>query len=280
MYPLILLIAVMIALSCSLLGNFLVVQGASLMSDAISHSILFGIATLFLITGNVASPLLFWGAVISGGLSVVLVRLMSSWACIKEDVAIGLVFPAFFSAGVILICLYASQTHLDIDMVLLGDLVFAPFDRLWIANIDFGPRALWISTILFLINASGIILFYRPLTLISFDPTYAQVIGMNPQLLNIIFILMVSANAVAAFDVVGSLVVIGLLIVPPATAFLISKQMYYMILLSLFFACVSAIGGCTAAFWFDVSIAGSIAVFCTIIFLIILLSRRWIITAV
>jgi manganese/zinc/iron transport system permease protein len=267
----IMVIAAITASSCALLGNFLVVQGASLISDAISHSILFGIALMFLVTGTISSPLLFWGAVASGGLSVVMVRLLGRWAKIKEDVAIGVVFPAFFSAGVVLICLYANQVHLDIDMVLLGDLVFVPFDRLRFSGVDWGPRAFWIASVLFIINSGGICIFYRSLVATSFDPIYAQVIGMNPARIRIFFILLVSVNAVAAFEIVGSLVVIALLIVPPATAFLISTSMHQMITGSLVFALISSTVGCSVAFYSDVSIAGSIAVTCSLVFATVLL---------
>ncbi len=136
------LIAVVVAVACALPGTFLVLRRLALVSDAISHSILLGIVLGFLITESVTSPLLLVGAALVGLATVVLVQLLERTGLVREDAAIGLVFPALFSIGVILIARYADGVHLDVDAVLLGELAFAPFDRLELLGWDWGPVAL------------------------------------------------------------------------------------------------------------------------------------------
>ena len=136
------LIALVVAVACALPGVFLVLRRMAMMSDAISHAILLGIVIAFFIVEDITSPFLIIGAALTGVLTVTLVELLHRTRLVKEDAAIGLVFPALFSLGVILISRYAGDVHLDVDAVLLGELAFAPFDRLVIAGRDIGPTAL------------------------------------------------------------------------------------------------------------------------------------------
>ena len=141
----IILIAAVVAASCALIGSFLVLRRMALMSDAISHAILFGIVLMFFVVESTTSPLLVLAATLTGLLTVALVEALTRTQLVKEDAAIGLVFPLLFSIGVILISRYAANVHLDVDAVLLGELAFAPFNRLIVAGIDIGPQALWLA---------------------------------------------------------------------------------------------------------------------------------------
>ncbi len=134
----ILAIAVCTAVACSLVGTFLVLRRLAMLSDAISHAILPGIVIAFFITGDLASPWLVLGAAATGVLTVALVEALTRTRRLKEDAAMGLVFPALFSIGVVLISRYAGNVHLDVDAVLLGELAFAPFDRF-----ELGGRSTW-----------------------------------------------------------------------------------------------------------------------------------------
>ena len=133
------LIAAVVAVACALPGCFLVLRRMAMLSDAISHAILPGIVLAFFITHNLSSPLLVLAAAATGLLTVVLVELLSRTGLLREDAAIGLVFPALFSIGVILISVYARDVHLDVDAVLLGELAFAPFNRFEVGGYDLGP---------------------------------------------------------------------------------------------------------------------------------------------
>ena len=124
------LIASLVAIVCAIPGTFLVLRKMAMISDAISHSILPGIVIGFFITQDLNSPVLILLAALTGVLTVVLVEKIQQTKLVKEDTAIGLVFPALFSVGVIMIAKYANDVHLDIDAVLLGELAFTPFDRI------------------------------------------------------------------------------------------------------------------------------------------------------
>ena len=157
----IMIIASLTAITCALPGVFLVLRRVSLMSDAISHAILFGIVCAFFITKNLSSPLLIVGATLTGILTVTLTELVIYTKKLKEDAAIGLVFPLLFSIAVILISRFASDIHLDTDAVLLGEIAFAPFNRLIANNIDLGPQGMWAIGTVLLLNILFVSLFYK-----------------------------------------------------------------------------------------------------------------------
>jgi manganese/zinc/iron transport system permease protein len=252
-------IAVLVAVTCALPGVFLVLRRMALMSDAISHSILLGIVLAFFVVEDIASPFLIAAAAATGVLTVSLVELLNRSRLVKEDAAIGLVFPALFSVGVILISRYAGNVHLDVDAVLLGELVFAPFDRLEIGTRDFGPRILWLMSAILLVNAAFLGFFYKELKLTTFDASLAAALGFAPGLVHYLFMTLVSVTAVGAFDAVGSILVVALMIGPPATAFLLTDRLGWMIGLSCSIGAASAVSGYWVSHLFDVSVAGSMA---------------------
>ncbi len=192
-------------------------------------------------------------------LTVSLVELLNRSRLVKEDAAIGLVFPALFSVGVILIARHAGNVHLDVDAVLLGELVFAPFDRLEIAGRDAGPRILWVMSVILLLNAGFLALFYKEMKLTTFDASLAAALGFAPGLIHYLFMTLVSVTAVGAFDAVGSILVVALMIAPPATAFLLTDRLGWMITLSCAIGALSAVSGYWLSFLLDVSVAGSMA---------------------
>lgn len=260
-------IAVVAAIACSLPGVFLVLRGVALMSDAISHAILLGIVVMFLFVQQLHSHWLLWGAACAGMATVWCTETLMQTGRMKKETAIGLVFPLFFSVGVILITLYARNVHLDSDMVLLGDIAFAPFHRLHVDGWDMGPYALWQLGAVVFLNLSIITLFFKELRMVTFDPEYAQVSGFSPTRMHYLIMLLASITAVSAFDIVGSIVVVALMITPAATAFLLTKQLRNMIALSLLFGAASALLGCAFAMLCDVSIAGSIAMMAGVLFM-------------
>ena len=150
------LLAAVVAAACALPGVFLILRRMALLSDAISHSVLLGIVLAFFVVRDLGSPVLLLGAAAMGVLTVALVEMMHRTRLVREDAAIGLVFPALFSLGVILISRYAGDVHLDLDAVLLGEIAFAPFDRLVVGGRDLGPRGLWVMGSILLLNAAAI----------------------------------------------------------------------------------------------------------------------------
>ncbi len=259
-------IALVASIACSLPGVFLVLRGVALMSDAISHAILLGIVITFLIVQQLNSPWLLIGATVAGMVTVWCTEKLIHTGHIKKDTAIGIVFPFFFSIGVILITLCVRNVHLDSDMVLLGDIAFAPFTRFFLGGYDLGPYALWQLGAIVVFNLSLITLFFKELSLVTFDPEYAHVSGFSPNFVHYLIMFLASITAVSAFDIVGAIVVVALMITPAATAFLCTKQLKEMIQLSLFFSILSTCLGYALAIACDVSIAGSIAMMAGVVF--------------
>ena len=253
------LIAVVVAVSCALPGVFLVLRRTAMVSDAITHSVLLGIVLAFFVVESLTSPLLLLGAAVVGLLTVVLVELVKATGLVREDAAIGLVFPALFSAGVILVSRYAGSVHLDTDAVLLGELAFAPFDRLVVAGYDLGPKSLVVMSGVLLVNAAAIGVFYKELKLATFDGGLARALGFSPTLVHYGLMALVSVTAVGAFNAVGSILVVALFVAPPATAYLLTDRLAAMLAIAAAVGALSGVAGYWLAYALDASIAGSMA---------------------
>ncbi len=266
------LIAVTVAVACAIPGVFLVLRRLALLSDAISHAILFGIVIAFLVVHDLSSPFLVLAATLTGVLTVSLVSLINRTGLVREDASIGLVFPVLFSIGVILISRYAGNVHLDTDAVLLGELAFAPFNRFTPFGQDIGPKALYVMAGILVLNILFISLFYKELKLATFDAGLAAALSFSPALLHYTLMTLVSVTAVGAFDAVGSILVVALMIAPPAAAYLLTDRLALMIVYSAILAALSAIAGYWVAHALDASIAGSMASLAGIIFGVVFLT--------
>lgn len=266
------IIACIVAIACAIPGVFLVLRKMSLISDAISHSILLGIVVGFFITKDLNSPILILMAGLVGVITVVLVEAIQKTKLVKEDTAIGLVFPALFSIGVILIALNANDIHLDLDSVLLGELAFAPFDRMYIGEADYGPKAMWIMGSIMLLTIILLLLFYKELKISTFDAGLSAALGFSPAILHYALMSVSSITVVGAFDAVGAILVVALMIVPAASAYLLTSDLKKMLILSILFGLFSAIAGYWTANLLDASIAGSMATMLGLVFLIVYLT--------
>ncbi len=265
------LIAIVTAVACALPGVYLVLRRMTLMSDAISHAILPGIVLAFFLTENLSSPLLILAAAGTGVLTVVFVELLQRTKLVKEDAAIGLTFPALFSIGVILISRFAGNVHLDMDAVLLGELAYAPLNRLEIASYDLGPVSLYVMGGILMLSLVFIFVFYKELKLATFDAGLAATLGFAPALIHYGLMTLVSVTIVGAFDAVGSILVVALIAGPPATAYLMTDRLSRMLILSAVIGSVNAVSGYWLAHLFDVSIAGAIATMTLLVFGLIFL---------
>lgn len=265
------LIASLVAIACAIPGTFLVLRKMAMISDAISHSILPGLVVGFFITQDLNSPWLILFAAITGVLTVVLVEKIQQTKLVKEDTAIGLVFPALFSIGVILIAKFANDVHLDIDAVLLGELAFAPFDRMYYGEIDLGPKSLWVIGSILAATLILLFAFFKELKLSTFDAGLATSLGFSPIVIHYGLMSVASITTVGAFDAVGAILVVALMIAPAASAYLLTTNLKKMIGLACFFGVFSAISGYWMAHSLDASIAGSIATMLGFVFLMIYL---------
>lgn len=265
------LIATVVAIACAIPGVFLVLRKMALISDAISHSILPGIVAGFFITQDLNSPILILLAAFTGVITVILVEAIQKTGLVKEDTAIGLVFPVLFSIGVILIAKNANDVHLDIDAVLLGELAFAPFDRLLISGMDVGPKSLWVMGTVLLITIAMLLLFFKELKISTFDVGLSSALGISPVIMHYGLMSISSITVVGAFDAVGAILVVALMIAPAATAYLLTSNLRRMLWLSIGFGVFSAIGGYWLAHILDASISGSMTTVLGIVFLLVYL---------
>ena len=263
------LIAMLVAIACAIPGTFLVLRKMAMISDAISHSILPGIVLGFFMTHDLNSPILILLAAFSGVITVFLVEFIQKTGLVKKDTAIGLVFPALFSIGVILIAKNANDVHLDIDAVLLGELAFAPFDRLLFNDIDLGPKSLWVIGTILMITITLLIMFFKELKLSTFDKGLAATLGFSPILIHYGLMTVSSITVVGAFDAVGAILVVALMIAPAASAYLLTNDLKKMLLLSCTFGVFATISGYWLANILDGSIAGSMTTMLGVIFLMV-----------
>ncbi|MDC8002516.1 metal ABC transporter permease [Aureisphaera galaxeae] len=261
------LIAMVVAIACAIPGVFLVLRKMALISDAISHSILPGIVLGFFLTHDLNSPWLILLAAITGVITVVLVEAIQKTGLVKEDTAIGLVFPALFSIGVILIAKNANDVHLDVDAVLLGELAFAPFDRLELFGADVGPKSLWVMGIILICTLALLFLFFKELKVSTFDAGLSSALGISPIVMHYGLMSVSSITVVGAFDAVGAILVVALMIAPAATAYLLTSDLKKMIGLSIAFGVASALMGYWAAHLLDASISGAMTSVLGLVFL-------------
>lgn len=261
------LIAALTAAGCAIPGSFLVLRRMSMTADSITHTILLGIVLAFFVTNDLSSPFLIIGAALTGPVTVWLTELIVKTRLLSEDSATGIVFPLLFSIAVILITRYAGSAHLDTDSVLLGELAFAPFDRMIVFGTDIGAKGVYLSGGLLLLNILLTVLFFKELKIVSFDPVIAAVMGFSPTLINYGLMTMASLTAVGAFEAVGSVLVTAFMTAPPAAAYLLTHDLKKLLIISCTIGGASGILGYNTAMLLDVSIAGCMAVWTGIFFM-------------
>ena len=259
------------ALACSsagLIGCFLILRRMALMGDAISHAVLPGIVIAVMITGEISSWPVLFGAGLVGVLTPYLVDSLKSTGRVYEDASIGIVFTMLFSLGVILIA-NMGNVHLDVECVLYGEIATAPFDT-WIlaSGQKLGPRAVWILGGVFLLNVAFIVLFFKELKVCTFDPGLAEAMGLHPKRIHYMLLGMVALTTVAAFESVGSIIVVAMLIAPGAAAYLLTDRLGVMLLLSVGVGVLCSVLGFTMASQMGgkISIAGSMATVAGLLF--------------
>ena len=268
------------ATACALLSPFLVLRKLSMVSDAISHSVLLGIVLAFFIVKDVGSPLLIAGAALFGVITVFAVEFLSGTGMVKNDDAVGIVFPMFFALAVVLITKFARNVHLDTDIVLMGEVIIAPLNRMEFLGMDL-PKAFVQMGILFIVNLLFIIMFFKELKVTTFDKGFAKLAGFSSVALFYALMTLSSLTAVTAFDAVGAILVVSFLITPGAAAYLISKDLKVMIAISVGYAVVNSILGYILSLLMNVSMSGMTAAAAGVTFLITcLFNREGLITAI
>lgn len=249
---------VLAAGATALLGTVLVARGQAMLTDAISHGIVLGIAVTFLMTGEVAGPLQLLGAGLTGFLTVTVTEALSAGRKLKRDAATALVFPAFFAAGVLLLSLFARDTHVDAHTVLLGEIGFVWLDTVAVLGVEV-PRAAATLALVFAVNLAFVTLLRKQIVAAAFDPVLAATQGLLPRLTTGLLLALTAVTAVAALDAVGVVLFVAFAIVPAVTGRVLSGTFGGMQLSAVLLAMAAAVAGYYVALWADVSIGGAMA---------------------
>lgn len=268
------LLAVVTALACALPGTFVVLRKNSMLVDAISHAVLPGIVVGYFFTLNLDSPLLIIGAALAGLIVVLGSEWLTRTGLLTGDAPQGLIFPALFSAGVILVSLNFANVHLDTHAVLVGDLNLASWDQLIIGGTSWGPSYLYVMLGVLALNIVFLGAFYSKLKVTTFDAQFATSLGVRTGLVNTAFMFLVSLTVTAAFNAAGAILVIALMIVPPATAYLLSRSLPVMIALTAAIAVAGALAGFWIAYVLNAATSAGMAVFYGLVFVIVLAATR------
>ncbi len=265
------------AMACALLGNYLVLRRMSMMGDAISHAVLPGLAIAFILTGSRGSLPMLVGATLIGIVTAFLIQAIFRLSGLDRGASMGVVFTTLFALGLILIRQAADHVDLDPSCVLYGAIELTPLDTYTIGNFEI-PRAAVTNGAMLVFNLVFVMVFYKELKITSFDPALATTIGINADLLHYLLMTLVAATTIAAFESVGSILVIAMLIVPGAAAHLLTDRLGVMLGLSLVLAALAAalghLGAITVPTWFgfrDTSTAGMMAVMTGFLFLLVFL---------
>lgn len=272
----IILTAILVSSSASILGCFLVLRQSVMMGDAISHAILPGLVLAFFISGSRDSIPMLLGAACVGVLATIGIEWLSRKFRIQNDASMGIVFTFLFALGIILITLFADRVDLDADCVLHGEIIFVPMDR-WItpSGVNMGPVKVWILSGVFLLTLTVIIIGFKGFFITSFDPFYASSIGISLAFWHYVLMSLVSLVSVVSFDAVGAVLVVAFLAVPAATAYLLTDNLKKMIWISVLVGVCASIGGYYFSSLLDANIPGAITAVLGFMFLLALLFNRW-----
>lgn len=261
------LLAAVVSLTCALPGVVLVLRRQAMLSDALSHAVLPGIAVAAIWASSPRSPLLIVGATIGGVLVIAATEWLRGHGRFTEDSATGLIFPAFFAIGVIIISTRLSTSTISEHTVLVGDLNIAALSHWVVGTIDLGPKDAWIVGGVGLLMAAVMIIAHRPLTISTFDPVFATSIGVKQRVLNYVIMVLVSLTVVVAFNAAGAVLVVALMIVPAATALLVTHSQGAMFIVTLLVALISSQIGFWVAYQLDAATSPTMALVNGLIFL-------------
>jgi manganese/zinc/iron transport system permease protein len=257
----IVLMGFFVTTACGLVGTYLIWRRMALVGDAISHSILPGIALAFLLSHSRGTLPMFLGALAAGILTTITIEIIHKKTRIKQDSAIGIAFTTLFAIGVILISLYASRVDLDQECVLYGEIAFVPLQSdVAIGDFILGPKPVVRMAAVTIVVVVLIVLFYKELLVSSFDPALAFSVGINATTIHYSLMCLLSVVVVSAFESVGAILVIAMLILPGATASLLSRRLPGIMCLVVLHSALSSVAGHHLATWLDCSIAGAMVV--------------------
>jgi manganese/zinc/iron transport system permease protein len=245
--------------ACAVVGCFLVLRRMSLMGDALSHAVLPGLAVAFIWSGSYGIGPLLVGAVVAGLLSTFLTQTLHQYASVPSDASMGVVFTSLFALGVVLIKKYIHGVHFDMRCVYEGLLELTPWSRWDVLGYEL-PRAAVMAIGMLIVNAAFIALLWKEFKLSSFDPALATTMGFSASVMQYLLMALVAVTAVASFEAVGSILVVAMLVAPPATAHLLVDRLGPMVALAALVGALAAFIGYVLGVWIDTNYAGMMTV--------------------
>jgi len=248
-----------VAAACALVGTLLVVRRMSLLGDAIGHAVLPGIAVAVLLGGRPGGPLVFAGAVAAALVTVWLTRVLHARAGLSDDAGAGVVFTALFALGIVIVSTAGARRDLDTSCVLHGILELVPFDTVRLAGVDV-PRGLLSAAAVLAVVAAGLAATWKLQVFTAFDADAAAAAGVPVAAVTGGLLGATAIVTVAGFDVVGAVLVVVLLVAPAAAAELLVRRLHLVALVAVVLAVVGACAGYLAAWRWNTSAAGMIAV--------------------
>ena len=252
-----------VAIVAGVVGCLVVLRRMAFLGDALSHAMIAGVAGGYLVMKllfgfEAHAPGMLLGSLLAAITTVALISLVSRISRVKEDTAIGIMYTGVFALGVVAVSIFRHYIHIDLMHFIMGDI-------LGVADSD-----LWVSAFVAVVVLTLLILFFRQFQLATFDPVMAASIGLPVLLLDYALTTAVSLVVVSAVSMVGVILVVGLLITPAATAYLLCDRLERMMLLAAVFGVTSVVGGLYLCVWLDSSGGGAIMLFCTLQFLVVL----------
>jgi manganese/zinc/iron transport system permease protein len=247
------------AVACATLGCFLVLRNMAMLADAISHAVLPGIVLAFFLTGSRAALPMVLGAGAVGLLTALAVETLHRAGGLRQDTSIGVAFTWMFAVGVILVSAWAGQVDLDQDCVLYGEIAYVPLDTWRVGTTELGPRAVWLLGAVCLADLAFLCSCYKELKICAFDPALARAIGVPVGVMHYLLMGAVSATTVAAFESVGAILVVAMMVAPACTAYLLTDRLSAMLAIAAATGVACAAGGYALAHALDCSIAGAMA---------------------
>jgi manganese/iron transport system permease protein len=249
-----LVIAILVGIVCAIVGSYLMVQRLALLGDAISHSVLPGLAIAFILGANI-----FIGAFIAGVLSTVIIAWIKTRSTIKEDAAMGIVFSAFFALGITLITIVQKDNKIDLNHFLFGNILgVTPQDAI--------DTALIVALVLLVV-----VFFYKELLFYTFDPLGAQATGLPVNLLNFGLMVLIALTIVASLKAVGVVLVLSLLITPASTAYLLVTRLHQVMILGAIIGVISSISGMYLSYFYNLPSGPAIVLVASGLFVLSLL---------
>lgn len=253
--------AVLVGIVCAVLGAYVVLRGMAFFGDALAHAILPGLAVGYLVGGGAREPL-FWWAMGTAVVSSLGIGAVSRTARIKEDTAIGIIFAGMFALGIALISSVRSYT-VDLTHFLFGDVL------------GVGPKDLLLTAIFGGLVLLVVFLFYKEFMVLAFDPVLAATLRLPARLLDNVLIVLIAVAIVVSLQTVGVALMVALLVTPAATAFLLTRRLWKMMVLAAAIATVSVLTGLYVSYYLNVASGAAIVLTCTVVFIVV-----WLITSI